>query len=151
MTLCVQKSHGWINFQTSLLLSVVGEISRLGGFVRSKGQLGLVPQQPWIVSATFRENVLFGCEMDRRKYNKVLYACDLVQVKIISILSSTFAQWMYVPLYVIILKVLEGLPCNDLTVIGAQGFNLTAGQKAKIGLARWINKRTHNLTYLRYV
>ena len=66
--------------QSTLLMSLLGEVPRLGGFVRSRGQLGFVPQHSWIFSATFRENIIFGLDMDRRKYNKVLYACDLVKV-----------------------------------------------------------------------
>ena len=48
--------------------------------MRSRGRMGFVPQSNWVFSATFRENVMFGMEMDRRKYNKVLYACGLVKV-----------------------------------------------------------------------
>ena len=64
-------------------MSLLGEVPRLGGFVRTRGKLGFVPQTNWIFSATFRENIMFGLEMDRRKYNKVLYACDLVKVSTI--------------------------------------------------------------------
>ena len=73
-------------------MSLLGEVPRLGGFVRTRGKLGFVPQTNWIFSATFRENIMFGLEMDRRKYNKVLYACDLVKVSNSDTLSKNLLR-----------------------------------------------------------
>ena len=67
-------------FQSSLLMGVLNEVPRLGGFVRSKGRLGYVPQFPWVFNGTLRDNILFGRDLDRRIYNKVIHACALIQV-----------------------------------------------------------------------
>lgn len=38
---------------------------------------GLATQEPWIQSATVRENILFGREYDARLYKEVVEACAL--------------------------------------------------------------------------
>ena len=78
--LCVVTGYGGSG-KSTLLTAPLGDVPRLGGFVRTRGQLGHVPQYNWIFTASFRENIIFGLDMDRRKYNKVLYACDLVKVR----------------------------------------------------------------------
>ena len=34
-------------------------------------------QPPWLITATLRENILFGKPMDRRRYDETLFACAL--------------------------------------------------------------------------
>lgn len=36
-----------------------------------------MPQQAWIQNASVVDNILFGCEMDSKKYNDVIDACAL--------------------------------------------------------------------------
>lgn len=67
-------------FQSSLFMGVLGEIPRLGGFIRTNGKIGYVPQYPWVFPGTLRDNILFGREMDTRRYNKTLASCVLIQV-----------------------------------------------------------------------
>ena len=64
-----------------MLLAMTGEMPRMGGFVRSRGKLGLVTQNPWLFPGTIRDNILFGSDLERRRYNKVLHACGLLKVK----------------------------------------------------------------------
>ena len=66
--------------QTSLFMAVLGEIPRLGGFIRTSGKFGYISQVPWVYNGTVRDNILFGADMDRRKYNKALFSCVLLQV-----------------------------------------------------------------------
>ena len=53
--------------KSSLLQSLVGEMRRLDGEIVFGGSVAYVPQQPWIMNATLRENVLFGKNDDEAK------------------------------------------------------------------------------------
>lgn len=44
---------------------------------RPQGSVAYVPQQAWIQNETLRSNILFGADMDERKYQSVLDACAL--------------------------------------------------------------------------
>jgi ATPase subunit of ABC transporter with duplicated ATPase domains len=45
--------------KSSLLAAVLGELQGVTGRVRVCGSLAYVPQQPWIMSGTLRDNILF--------------------------------------------------------------------------------------------
>ncbi|OVA15853.1 ABC transporter [Macleaya cordata] len=62
-------------------------------------------------AGNIQENILFGCTMDKQRYQETLEKCSLV-------------------------KDLEMLPFGDLTEIGERGINLSGGQKQRIQLAR---------------
>ncbi|XP_042408392.1 ABC transporter C family member 3-like [Zingiber officinale] len=97
--------------KSSLLSSLLGEVPKISGSVRLCGTTAYVPQSPWIQSGTIQDNILFGREMDREKYDKVLEACSLK-------------------------KDLEILAFGDQTLIGERGINLSGGQKQRIQIAR---------------
>ncbi|XP_057686609.1 multidrug resistance-associated protein 4 [Corythoichthys intestinalis] len=97
--------------KSSLLSSILGELPVEKGAMKVKGQLTYAAQQPWVFPGTIRGNILFGKEMDLRKYERVLRACALK-------------------------RDLELLPDGDLTLIGDRGATLSGGQKARINLAR---------------
>ncbi|CAN4103940.1 unnamed protein product [Withania somnifera] len=99
--------------KSSLLSSILGEMPKLSGTVKLSGTKAYVAQSPWIQSGKIEENVLFGKEMQREKYDKVLEACSLK-------------------------KDLEILSFGDQTVIGERGINLSGGQKQRIQIARAI-------------
>ena len=42
-----------------------------------QGSIAYVPQQAWIQNATVKDNILFGTELDQRKYDQVVDACAL--------------------------------------------------------------------------
>ena len=71
-----------ILFQSSLLQSILGELSPHTGSVRYGGKLAYVPQQPWVFSSTLRRNVLFGEEFDSQRYYKAIRAAVLEKVGI---------------------------------------------------------------------
>lgn len=99
--------------KSSLLSCILGEVSKISGILRVCGTKAYVAQSPWIQSGKIEDNILFGKEMDREMYEKVLEACSLK-------------------------KDLEILSFGDQTIIGERGINLSGGQKQRIQLARAI-------------
>ncbi|KAI3865601.1 hypothetical protein MKX03_036871, partial [Papaver bracteatum] len=79
--------------------------------VQAYGKIAYVSQLAWIQSGSIQDNILFGCTMDKQKYQETIAKCSLV-------------------------KDLEMLPYGDLTEIGERGINLSGGQKQRIQLAR---------------
>ena len=75
------------------------------------GSIAYASQQPWIMNATLRDNILFGKSWDEARYRQVLDVCCLGPD-------------------------LATLPAGDATGIGEKGINLSGGQKGRVGLAR---------------
>jgi ABC-type transport system involved in cytochrome bd biosynthesis fused ATPase/permease subunit len=80
--------------QTTLLLSLLGETSLLSGsvfmhqhFSRNASPLDPVTglsrtvayagQQPWLVGASIRQNIVFGSPWDKKRYEATIKACQL--------------------------------------------------------------------------
>uniref|UniRef100_A0A8C9W837 ATP-binding cassette sub-family C member 5 n=1 Tax=Scleropages formosus TaxID=113540 RepID=A0A8C9W837_SCLFO len=97
--------------KSSLLSTMLGQMKLLAGSVAVSGGLAYVAQQAWIFNDTLRENILFGKEYDKERYNLVLDACCL---------NSDIAE----------------LPDGDMTEIGERGTNLSGGQRQRVSLAR---------------
>ncbi|CAI9177984.1 unnamed protein product [Rangifer tarandus platyrhynchus] len=97
--------------KSSLMAAMLGEMENVHGHITVKGSVAYVPQQSWIQNGTIKENILFGSELDEKKYQQVLEACAL-------------------------LPDLEVLPGGDMAEIGEKGINLSGGQKQRISLAR---------------
>ncbi|XP_059666527.1 ABC transporter C family member 3-like [Cornus florida] len=97
--------------KSSLLSCILGEVPKISGSLKLSGTKAYVAQSPWIQSGKIEDNILFGKEMDREKYEKVLEACSLK-------------------------KDLEIFAFSDQTVIGERGINLSGGQKQRIQIAR---------------
>ncbi|TKV96761.1 hypothetical protein SEVIR_9G450700v4 [Setaria viridis] len=97
--------------KSSLLSCILGEIPKLSGEVQICGTTAYVSQSAWIQSGKIQENILFGKEMNKEKYDRVLESCSLK-------------------------KDLEILPFGDQTIIGERGINLSGGQKQRIQIAR---------------
>ena len=67
--------------KSSLLAAITAEMRKEGGWVAVRdvgGGFGLVGQEAWIQHGTLRDNVLFGCRMEQRRYDEVLEACALL-------------------------------------------------------------------------
>ncbi|KAK2965623.1 hypothetical protein RJ640_027038 [Escallonia rubra] len=97
--------------KSSFLSCILGEMPKLSGNVKLSGTKAYVAQSPWIQSGKIVDNILFGKEMDKERYDRVLEACSLK-------------------------KDLEILSFGDQTVIGERGINLSGGQKQRIQIAR---------------
>lgn len=78
--------------------------------------IAFVAQIPWIENASIRENILFGLPFDEDRYNKVIESCALR-------------------------KDLEMLTDGENTEIGANGINLSGGQKWRVTFARALYSR----------
>ncbi|KAL8789898.1 MAG: hypothetical protein Q9195_006608 [Heterodermia aff. obscurata] len=119
-----------------LLASIIGECDVLAGEVLrphspSNNLSGLqitdddwvidtavayVAQDPWIANATIRDNILFGLPYERSRYQSVIHACRFEAELII-------------------------LPEGDMTYIGANGINLSGGQRWRLCFARALYSR----------
>ncbi|CAL9018040.1 unnamed protein product [Prunus brigantina] len=97
--------------KSSLLSCILGEVPKISGTLKMCGTKAYVSQSPWIQSGKIEENILFGQEMDRERYERVLEACSLKMD-------------------------LEILSFGDQTIIGERGINLSGGQKQRIQIAR---------------
>uniref|UniRef100_A0A7M6DQB9 ABC-type glutathione-S-conjugate transporter n=1 Tax=Clytia hemisphaerica TaxID=252671 RepID=A0A7M6DQB9_9CNID len=97
--------------KSSLLSSILGELEKVCGSVKTYGKIAYVSQQAWIQNKNLRQNVLFGKYYRNEAYKKILRACALETD-------------------------IELLPASDLTEIGEKGINLSGGQKQRVSLAR---------------
>lgn len=75
-----------------------------------------VAQVPWIENATIKENITFGLPLDDDRYQETIRACALE-------------------------KDFEMLENGDQTDIGANGINLSGGQKWRVSFARALYSR----------
>ncbi|KAI1331203.1 metal resistance protein YCF1 [Xylariaceae sp. FL0255] len=103
--------------KSSLLQSVLGDLWKSEGEVCLNGSVAYVAQQPWIMNATVKENIIFGHRYDSNFYEKTVKACALL---------DDFAQ----------------LPDGDETYVGERGISLSGGQKARVALARAVYARS---------
>ncbi|KAL4914338.1 P-loop containing nucleoside triphosphate hydrolase protein [Aspergillus aurantiobrunneus] len=78
--------------------------------------IAYVAQNPWMENASIKENILFGLPYDRQRYRQTLFASGLE-------------------------KDMTTLPDGDLTDIGANGINLSGGQRWRISFARALYSR----------
>ena len=78
--------------------------------------VAFVAQIPWIENASIKDNILFGLPLDTNRYDKVIEVCALK-------------------------KDLEMLADGEQTEIGANGINLSGGQRWRVTFARALYSR----------
>ena len=69
-------------FQSTLLQSLLNELLNI------VGRISYASQDPWVFSATLRENITFGREFKREHYDRVLKACALDKVSLLFNVST---------------------------------------------------------------
>ena len=67
--------------KSSLLLTILEELEIQKGTVDVKGSVFYVCQEPWIFTASIKQNILFGKPYDETKFRKIIDVCCLKQVK----------------------------------------------------------------------
>ncbi|KAK0538980.1 hypothetical protein OC842_001103 [Tilletia horrida] len=98
--------------KSSLLQGCLGEMRKVSGSVTWGSQsVAYCPQTAWIMSATVRENIVFGQPWDEKRYAEAVRLSELTAD-------------------------LDMLPAGDSTEIGERGVNLSGGQKQRINIAR---------------
>ncbi|XP_014240364.1 ATP-binding cassette sub-family C member Sur isoform X2 [Cimex lectularius] len=99
--------------KTSFLHALLGEMKCVSGLMKwEKGvSFAYVSQQPWLLNATLRENVLMGLSYKMRRFSRVIAATALQPD-------------------------IDILPNKDLTELGEKGVNLSGGQRQRIAIAR---------------
>ncbi|GET91127.1 ATP-binding cassette protein subfamily C, member 5, putative [Leishmania tarentolae] len=97
--------------KSTLLDALIGALAVTRGRVACSRSVAYVPQQPWIMSATLRENVVFFGAPDAAAFERALRSSQLASD-------------------------LELLANGADTEIGENGVNLSGGQKARVSLAR---------------
>ncbi|CAH1784335.1 unnamed protein product [Owenia fusiformis] len=97
--------------KSTLLYSIMYRTEVVSGELFCNESVTYVPQQPWIMNTTMRENVTFGSPYNKLWYDQVIDACALLQD-------------------------IEAMPNGDRTEIGERGVTLSGGQKVRLCLAR---------------
>lgn len=64
--------------KSSFLQAVLGDVWKIRGEVVVHGHTAYVSQQPWVMNASVRENIVFGHRWDPHFYERTLHACALV-------------------------------------------------------------------------
>ena len=88
--------------KSSLLNCMIEEMNMIEGKIQKNGKLAIITQDAFLINNTLRQNVVFGMDFDREKYDRVLDICQL---------RADISM----------------LPGGDLTEIGERGINLSGG------------------------
>merc|ERR1712166_349284 len=98
--------------KTSLISALLGEMEQAKGEIEVKAnQIAYVAQTAWIQSTTLKDNILFGAEMNEKRYNKAIEASQLKSD----------------------IKMMIG---GDMCEIGDRGITLSGGQMQRLAIAR---------------
>ena len=97
--------------KSSLLAALLGQIRNVRGEFKVCGSVSYVPQQAWLLNETVRDNILFGLDMNMKRYKEVVR---------VSSLQRDFTL----------------LLAGDQTELAERGANLSGGQRQRVSLAR---------------
>ncbi|CAF0703154.1 unnamed protein product [Brachionus calyciflorus] len=97
--------------KSSLISALMDELQKVSGEIDIQGSLFYVPQEPWIFTASLKQNILFGKPYDKKKFDQIIKVCCLDED-------------------------LKSLSNGENTLIGEKGINLSGGQRARVSVAR---------------
>lgn len=97
--------------KSSLIQAILKELTISSGEISVYGDISYASQEPWLFSASVRQNILFGLPMIKARYKEVVKRCAL---------ERDFELFEY----------------GDKTIVGERGTSLSGGQRARISLAR---------------
>ena len=100
-------------------MMLLAELHITKGHLRIKGQIGYVPQQAWVFSGSVRQNIVFGQTFEEERYNKVIKACALEQVKYTKAATSLIG---------IPITSLDASPLSYRILVGAGPLRLLVGK-----------------------
>ncbi|KNC72452.1 hypothetical protein SARC_14990, partial [Sphaeroforma arctica JP610] len=63
--------------KSMLMMAILRELNCVSGSVHVQGDVAYAAQEPFVLSGTVKDNILFGAEFDEDKYRTVLDACCL--------------------------------------------------------------------------
>lgn len=93
--------------KSSFLQALLRELPFEVGSMIINGSISYASQEPWVFAGSIRQNILFGEEYDRDRYDAVIKTCALV-------------------------KDFEQFENGDRTIVGDRGASLSGGQKARL-------------------
>ena len=64
-------------------MALLEELEKINGSVEIQGSVFYVPQEPWIFTASLRQNIIFGKPYNKEKFEKIIKVCCLDQVMLI--------------------------------------------------------------------
>ena len=88
---------------------MIGEVDNTEGQLGINGRVFYVSQHPWLFPATVKQNITFGSEFNKEKFDKIIDVCSLT-------------------------KDMDIFPHRENTLVGEKGMNLSGGQRARISL-----------------
>ncbi|CAG9466337.1 unnamed protein product [Pedinophyceae sp. YPF-701] len=97
--------------KSSLLHAVVGELYMESGRRHARGKMALVPEEPWLVRGTIRDNITMHMPYEESKFRAVVRSCALEAD-------------------------LDGFLRGAHETVGDRGVTLSGGQRKRIALAR---------------
>lgn len=93
--------------KSSFLQVLLRELPLDSGTITIYGSVSYCSQESWVFGGSIRQNILFGQDMDRDRFEEIIKACAL---------EKDFRQ----------------LPQGERTIISENGASLSGGQKARI-------------------
>eukprot|EP01105_Mastigella_eilhardi_P014723 TRINITY_DN3350_c0_g1_i1.p1 TRINITY_DN3350_c0_g1~~TRINITY_DN3350_c0_g1_i1.p1 ORF type:complete len:1129 (-),score=255.83 TRINITY_DN3350_c0_g1_i1:649-3834(-) len=97
--------------KSALVQALLSELPLVSGSCHITSEKAYVPQRPWILNLTLRDNILFGNPLNEEMYQNVIDVCALRND-------------------------LEQAPGGDQCEIGERGIAISGGQKQRVSIAR---------------
>lgn len=126
--------------KSSLLAAMLGEMVPAAGAGPAEldGSVAYVPQRPFVLNATVRENVIFGDpQPDEACYQRAIRVAQLLPVRAGRERSAPTSTHSHPSIsYCRREQDIETMPAGDATEIGEKGVTLSGGQQCRVAVSR---------------